>query len=350
MTSSSTTAERPSLPGDATATRGGRLRHRSRPALAVAAALGSALVLGAAALAVWVQRSTRTAPTPTPCALTAEAEGCWEERTGVPGWTGEEIVAGRSPLIRVDGDIEIEVDGTVLRDRWVEGCIAVRASNVTIENVLVRSDHGCSGGRTPSAPALISSGENGGGGISGLVVRDTEIDGLGAPGDVMAIGQTAYTCIRCDIHGTAKGAKADQDVIVVDSYIHDLAFDGATHTEAFFFDGGAGRIRVERNWMRANAELSTAALALLNDWPGRDVVVRGNYLDGHGAVAVVGGAVADKPAPPMQGIVIEGNVLAPLSMPDGVHHVHSFDPTGPGNRWTDNRDAVTGDLVALPGP
>lgn len=316
----------------------------------MATLLAAAAVLGAAGLVVGLQRSTRSAPTPSACALTAEAEPCWEERTGVPGWPGPAIVAGRSPLVRVEGDIEIDVDGTVLRDRWVEGCIAVRASNVTIENVLVRSDHGCSGGRTGSAPALISSGENGGGGITNLVVRDTEIDGRGAPGDVMAIGQSGYTCIRCDIHGTAKGAKADQDVVLVDSYIHDLAFDDATHTEAFFFNGGAGRIRVERNWMRANAELSTATVALLNDWPGRDVVVRGNYLDGHGAVPVVGGAVPDKEAPPMEGIVIEGNVLVPLSMPDGEHHVHSFDPTGAGNRWADNRDAATGEIVPLPGP
>jgi len=267
----------------------------------------------------------------------------------VPGWSGEAIVAGRSPLTKVEGDIEIDVDGTVLRNTWVEGCISVRASNVTIENVLVRSDHGCSGGRTPSAPALISSGENGGGGITNLVVRDTEIDGLGVPGDVMGIGQTEYTCIRCDIHGTAKGAKADQDVIFVDSYVHDLAFDGATHTEAFFFNGGAGRILVKGNWMRANVELSSAAVALINDWPGRDVVVRENYLDGHGAVALVGGAVSDKPAPPLEGIVIEGNTLVALSMPDGDHYVHSVDPSGRGNRWADNRDAETGDPVPVPG-
>lgn len=263
----------------------------------------------------------------------------------MPGWTGEEIVSGRSPLTRIDGDVEIAVDGTVLRDRWIEGCVAVRASHVTIENVLVRSDHGCSGGRTGSAPALIATGENGGGGVSDVVVRDTEIDGRGAPGDVMGIGQTEYTCIRCAIHGTAKGAKADQDVVLVDSYIHDLAFDGVTHTEAFLFDGGEGRVRVERSWLRANAELSTAAVALLNDWPGRDVVVRDNFLDGHGSVPIVGGAVADKPSGAMTGIVIEGNRLVALQQPDGNHYLHWFDDLADGNRRSGNRDADTGELI-----
>ncbi len=284
----------------------------------------------------------------TGCPLRADAQRCWEQKTGVPGWSGDEIVAGRSPLTVTHGDLEITEDGAILRDHWVDGCIAVKASHVTIERVLVRSDHGCVGGLGPAAPALISTGENGGGGISDLVVRDTEIDGLGATGDTIGIGQTEYSCTRCKIVGTAKGAKADQDVSVVDSYINDLAHDGATHTEPFFFDGGRGRIEVRGSWMRANDDHSTAAVALINDWPGSQIVIAGNYLDGNGSVAIVGGSVRDKAAPGMEQVVIENNVLRTRSDRDASPLVHSFDASGPGNRWSANNEEITGDLVAPP--
>ena len=295
---------------------------------------------------------TTAPPTTTPpaggCALTAAAESCWAAATGVPGWTNAQIVAGQSPLQKVTGDVTITVDGTVYANKWVEGCIAVKASNVTIQNVLVRSNHPCYGGKTAGTGAVISTGANGGGGIRNLRVIDTEIDGRGVAGDTMGIGQTEYTCIRCNIHGTAKGAKADQNVTVQDSYLHHLSYDGSTHTENFFYDGGAGNVMVKHNWMKANPQYSTAAVSFNNDWPGHYGTVDSNYLEGNGGAGFTGGAMGKTP-PNMDHIVVTNNKFSPNNS-WGAAGAYGFDPNAPGNVWTNNTNAVTGAQIPAPRP
>jgi len=233
-------------------------------------------------------------------------------------------------------------------NKWVEGCIAVKASNVTIQNVLVRSNHGCYGGKTAGTSALISTGANGGGGIKNLRVIDTEIDGRNTPGDTMGIGQTEYTCIRCDIHGTAKGAKADQNVTVQDSYLHDISYDGTTHTENFFYNGGAGNIIVKHNWMKANPQYSTAAVSFNNDWAGAYATVDSNYLEGNGGAGFTGGAMGKNP-PNMHHIVVTNNRFSPNNS-WGAAAAYGFDPNAAGNVWTNNTLASTGALIPAPRP
>jgi len=295
--------------------------------------------------------TTTTPALPTPpsgCALTAAAESCWAANTGVPGWTNAQIVAGQSPLQKVTGDVTITQDGLTFANKWVEGCIAVKASNVTIQNVLVRSNHGCYGGKTAGTSALISTGANGGGGIKNLRVIDTEIDGRNTPGDTMGIGQTEYTCIRCDIHGTAKGAKADQNVTVQDSYLHDISYDGTTHTENFFYNGGAGNIIVKHNWMKANPQYSTAAVSFNNDWAGAYATVDSNYLEGNGGAGFTGGAMGKNP-PNMHHIVVTNNRFSPNNS-WGAAAAYGFDPNAAGNVWTNNTLASTGALIPAPRP
>jgi len=214
--------------------------------------------------------------------------------------------------------------------------------------LLVRSNHGCYGGKTAGTSALISTGANGGGGIRNLRVIDTEIDGRNTPGDTMGIGQTEYSCIRCNIHGTAKGAKADQNVTVQDSYLHDLSYDGSTHTENFFYNGGAGNIVVKHNWMKANAGYSTAAVSFNNDWAGSYATVDSNYLEGNGGADFTGGAMG-KSTPNMHHIVVTNNKLSPNNS-WGAAAAYGFDPNAPGNVWTNNTNAVTGAQIAAPRP
>jgi len=238
----------------------------------------------------------------------------------------------------------------VIHDQWIDGCISVRASNVTIYNVLVRSTRLCIGGKTMSILALISTGDNGGGGISGLNVHDVELDGQGAAGDTMGIGQTEFTCTRCNIHGTAKGAKGDQNVTVRDSYVHDLAYDRVTHTEGFFFDGGAGNIVVAHNWIKANEDLSTAAVSFNNDFAGHHATVDSNYLEGSGGADFTGGSFSNKPAPSMDHITVTNNALSPNNGWGGKQFAYGFDAHVDGNSWTGNVNAVSSVPIDAPGP
>jgi hypothetical protein len=164
----------------------------------------------------------------------------------------------------------------------------------------------------------------------------------------MGIGQTEFSCIRCNIHGTAKGAKADQNVTVQDSYLHDLSNDGSTHTENFFYDGGAGNIVVKHNWMKANASYSTAAVSFNNDWPGTNALVDSNYLEGNGGADFTGGAMG-KANPNMDHIVVTNNAMSPNNS-WGAAAAYGFDPGAPGNVWSNNYNAVTKAQIAAPRP
>jgi len=244
----------------------------------------------------------------------------------------------------------ISTPGTVLSGVDVEGCVSVEASNVTITDSLVRSSHLCSGGVGSGVGpgAVVSTGNNGGGGVSNLTVTDTEIDGLNAPGDTMGIGQSDYVCLRCNIHGVAHGAKADQNVLVQDSYIHDLADDHATHTEDLFFDGGAGNVVWRHNWAMANPDFSTAAASIINDYcPSGPVSVAGNWLEGVGAYDVVGGGYASKPCAPFGSISVTGNTLSSDNGYSGVEYAGAFNGSDPTNTWSANVSSA-GPPIAAP--
>ena len=101
-----------------------------------------------------------------PCALTASASSCWATHTGVlngTGFTEAQILAGQSTLRHVVGDQTITQAGTVISNEWIDGCIAVKANNVTIQNSLIHTQDTCSGGNGQSAGSAINDG--GGDGI-----------------------------------------------------------------------------------------------------------------------------------------------------------------------------------------
>ncbi len=79
-----------------------------------------------------------TTPPPSgdnPCPLTKAAQSCWAAHTGVPGFTEAQILAGQSNLTHVVGNLTVTTPGTVINNQWIDGCIAVKANNVTISNV-----------------------------------------------------------------------------------------------------------------------------------------------------------------------------------------------------------------------
>ena len=114
-----------------------------------------------------------------PCAWTAAASSCWAAHTGVlngTGFTEAQILAGQSTLRHVVGDQTITQAGTVIANEWIDGCIAVKANNVTIEDSLIDTQDQCSGGNGQAAPIAINDGGGDGTGsgvVSGLTIVDT---------------------------------------------------------------------------------------------------------------------------------------------------------------------------------
>jgi hypothetical protein len=182
---------------------------------------------------------------------------CWPgpATTGVPSGT---------TLDSSVGDRTVSTRGAVV-DGWdVDGCIVVSALGVTIQNsrarcITLESDSPARYCR-PSESAVVRDLTDCTfvPGVSDvpeqarqqrLVIRDSEIDCEGRPGDGgTATGDRNMLVLRVDIHGCENGFDADSFVTVRHSYVHDLfnSVAGDPHTDGLQSAVGA-RLRVVHN-------------------------------------------------------------------------------------------------------
>jgi len=271
------------------------------------------------------------------CPLNAAAAGCWEAATGVhhgTGYTEAQILAGQSNLTKHTGNLSITTNGTVIDHMWIEGCIAVSANNVTIKNSLIHTTNGCQGGNQSAAPSLINDGT---GGTTGLQIIDTEIDAMNATYDLSGGPHNNYTCLRCNIHGSAHNLWADTNVTIQDSYLHDLTTsDNAGHLEAVDLDSASGPVVIRHNWMNSrNSGAVTGALALNTTWGGiTKVTIDQNYLEGGAGADIAIGS-------PSTYIVITNNALSPNNGYGGTQFMYGFNASGIGNIWSNNYNSET---------
>jgi hypothetical protein len=84
--------------------------------------------------------------------------------------------------------------------------------------------------------------------ISGnLLIEDSEIDGRPSNGDATAgIAFTNYIARRVNIHGTADGATANENVVLESSWIHDLWLLPGDHADGVQGTGG-GNVIIRNN-------------------------------------------------------------------------------------------------------
>jgi hypothetical protein len=196
--------------------------------------------------AVGVQFSASHLPDPrgpVPCPLTHHAgangvQSCWAKHTGVTAATGfseAQILAGHSSLKHVVGNVVITTRGKVISNEWIDGCVSIKADDVTIENSLIHTRHACSGGNGGTAPSAINNGQ-GTGSPTGTLVQDTTVDGMdpgnGSSGNSFGISLgPGSTCRRCNAFGFAKNywtnGSSSAPSRIVDSYSHDNASDWA---------------------------------------------------------------------------------------------------------------------------
>jgi hypothetical protein len=145
--------------------------------------------------------------------------------TGVPAAT---------TLTPRKGMLTLSRPGQILDAVDLEGCVAVKAPGVIIRRSRIRCDS--------YYPVEVFDGAD-------LVIEDSEIDGSPARGIATSgIAFSRYTARRVNIHGTADGLKADSDVIVEDSWIHDLWLGPDDHADGVQGTGG-GRVTLRRNFV-----------------------------------------------------------------------------------------------------
>ena len=198
---------------------------------------------------------------------------------GFPDASTTGVPAGVVLTPRV-GDVVVKQSGTVLDGLDIQGCVTVRADDVTIRRSRIR----CAG-QPGNWPVRIGVG------FRGLLVEDVEIDGRGVA--TVAVQGENYTLRRVDVHDVIDGPRLGSNTVVEDSYIHDLTHLTGTHNDALQTLGG-DNIIVRRNTLLAynattddpnNGAIQTGSLST----PLTNMVVESNYMNG-GSYTVRGGA------------------------------------------------------------
>lgn len=192
--------------------------------------------------------------------------------TGVP--TGTTLTSYSGPLV-------ITTPNTVIDGKTINGKVEVQASGVVIKNSVIH-------GGVYSDDQLMY-------GKVGVVVEDSEIDCGGTVGS-HGVGEANFTLRRVEITQCENGIDANQNILIEDSYIHNLSHNGSDPHE----DGiqlGAGF------WNGTSAYISNGL---------RNITVRHNTIFGmgnpndsvFGTSAWIGGPVG------ADGILLENNLLA----------------------------------------
>ncbi len=236
------------------------------------------------------------------------------------------------------GNLTITTDGAVVEELDIRGCLRIRADDVTVRRTRVRGE-----------PCDNRHQVDLGVGVTGAVLEDVEIDGMDIDSFGAGIGNVGYTCRRCDIHHVGVGANMVRDVVVEDSWIHDIHYANGSHNEAILSNGGSGFV-VRGNRLDSNLEDGTSsALSLYGDFEQvRDALVERNLFNG-GGFCVYAGSVDGKPYPVAANTrFLDNHFGRELTDQCGWYGPVTAYRAGNGNVWSGNVWHDTGAPVPAP--
>lgn len=196
------------------------------------------------------------APPPPPPAPAVPATH-WPDAstTGVPA--GVSLTSSRA--------ITVTQDGAVVEGLDVSGTITVSAKNVVIRNCRIHGDGSGNG-------ISVNRGS--------VTIEDTEISAF-----ENAIIGGSWTARRLDIHSTTgDGVKLGSDVLLEDSWIHDLTPAPGAHADGGQMQDGVRNLVVRGNRIDLSTSVNSALFLSPDFGPSTDgpVTIQGNYLSGGG--------------------------------------------------------------------
>jgi len=230
------------------------------------------------------------------------------------------------------GDLTLK-PGAVLKNVELTGCITVKASNVTITNVLIHNN-GC------TWPIRANQG-----GFTNLTISHVEIDGRDQASNDAGIACGNCVISYANIHGTIDGIKADDNVAITDSYIHELPYLNGSHNDGIQ-TLGTTRLTIEHNTIVVGQQANSAIILSTGSaaWTGmRNVTISDNLLGG-GVYSVFAGYARGTDDPSrVSGINVVNNAFTTQIWSQGGHYgpLTSDDPpvSVTGNFWADGPNA-----------
>ena len=216
---------------------------------------------------------------------------------GKPAAGNTGVIAGTT-LTVLTGDQTISADNTVVADADIRGYVRITGRNVTIRNSVVR-------GGAARCPAAVIQVEG------SAVIEDVEIAPANPNACLDGVWASATTLTRVNIHGTVDGVRAGTDVIMQDSWIHDLTYygsgaagGGATINDAVDTRGGR-RITLRHNVLHPGTRANAAYQVTQEAGASGDIRVERNWLDG--GQCVLNFAHRGGGPTPMTGIAVVSN-------------------------------------------
>jgi len=231
-------------------------------------------------------------------------------------------------LTAYTGPTTITTAGTVIDSKTITSVLNIKANDVTIKNSRIAVGN--------ASFILLNDSGN-----TGLMLQDTEIDGLSTVTDGAAIGGRNYTALRCNIHGTGDGVKLGDNVTIQDSWIHDLYGGNDSHNDGMQCSDGTN-IRVLHNTITPVYSGATSCIIIKADFgPISDLIFDGNFLGGGGWCVYGGDGFSG--LPDATGVKITNNKFTTAYFSNGG----AFGPitntgagvTVSGNTWADGPKA-----------
>lgn len=188
-----------------------------------------------------------------------------------PGVSNTGVKAG-TRLTAYTGPLRITTDNVVIENAEINGCIVLKAKNLTIKNSRIRCATKSLSGR------VINVGDG-----ASFYGEDIELDGMGVT--EMGIGFSNWKLVRANIHSTNDGARLGWNSTVEDSWIHDMARKGALHPDCLQTTGGQN-ITVRNNTLdvynAADKDLNNSAIMIGSETSGalKNMLIEGNYMNG----------------------------------------------------------------------
>ncbi len=257
--------------------------------------------------------------------------------TGFPDATNTGVPAGVA-LTVYNGDLVITTPGAVIQGLDIHGSVTIAADNVTLLNCKITTseqfDVNCRG-------------------VTGTIVQNCEINGLGATSNSMGIIGSQGSFIGNNIYNVENGINVEgSGTLIQDNFIHDLSASGSPHYDGIQMSGGFSNITIRHNTIIG---INNGAVYLTNDFGGiSNVVIDDNQLEGGAFPCFVDYKSAK--AGTLTNIQFTNNVIAPgifvtdhggylTFLQDGTRSQTLINTLG----WTGNTDLATGEALANDG-
>ncbi|GAA4248231.1 hypothetical protein [Dactylosporangium darangshiense] len=199
-------------------------------------------------------------------------------------------------LTVVNGDQTFSTDNQVISGKDFHGFVKVTGKNIRFVNCVFR------GRATSSNNALLDTDRG-----TGTVVEDSEFVPSNPSATLDGVYANNLSIYRANIHGSVDGVKTGSNVLVQDSYIHDMSWfasdpnqgGGATHNDGVQGFLGDSNVVLKHN----NIDMSTThdGNAAFQD-SAKNARVEDNWLDGGGCTLNFNHVNA-----PLGGIVVINN-------------------------------------------